>query len=99
MGVLAGWHLRRAQRRRRRGRDQRRRRRWEEETRRRRKRIRRENTIRSRSRARIYPRARPLNSKLGNIASVFEELLEKNFCGFAKFIKIASSFEELLEML
>ena len=48
-------------------------------------------TIRTRSRARIYPRARP--------AIVFEELLEKDFCGFTKFINIASSFEELLEML
>jgi hypothetical protein len=36
---------------------------------------------------------------LTNIASVFEELLEENFCGFVKFIKIASSFKELLEML
>jgi len=55
--------------------------------------------IRSRSRARIYPRATPLDSNLRNIASVFEELLEENFCGFVKFIKIASSFKELLEML
>jgi len=57
------------------------------------------DAIRSRSRTRIYRRARHLNSKLENIASVFEELLEKDFCGFAKFIKITSSFEELLEML
>jgi len=56
-------------------------------------------TIRCPRRARICPRATPLNSKLGNIASVFEELLENDFCDFAKFTKIAISFEELLEML